>query len=215
MNILAYRLWNPAWKWATRQLEEIFSDCFGIRLFGQSYLEAFAYIIAPGISRRNSMIYPEITRRVDCMDKAAEKMGVSRPVRFTERFKKQSDNLDGMTQLLTQVADEVSASLWSNVVDLANNYAKERNVPEMNEGNVSKIYEEFRLHMVPTTSPHSLVDVLNAGWRCKINRSLWDDKKTYIEQKDWSRILADLMLKSMEVAEIHALLEESNVDDHG
>jgi hypothetical protein len=69
--------------------------------------------------------------------------------------------------------------------------------------------------MVPTTSPHSLVDVLNAGWRCKINRSLWDDKKTYIEQKDWSRILADLMLKSMEVAEIHALLEESNVDDHG
>jgi hypothetical protein len=41
-DLAAIASWQPAFSWALEQTEETFCDCLGIRLFGTSYLEAFA-----------------------------------------------------------------------------------------------------------------------------------------------------------------------------
>jgi len=133
---------------------------------------------------------------------AAEKAGVSVPKDFVSGFRTQFDEWDPATRLLAKVADAVSASYLSDLIKLANEYADAKDVPRRDACRVSNIYGEFRSHIVPTSSPQSLVDVLNAGWKCAADRELWD-KFPHVKKDSWSRILADLMLKSLEVAEIY------------
>jgi len=206
-NIPAYTTLNPAWNWASRQVEEIFCDCFALRLFDRSYLEAFAYVLSPGLAKRGNANHPEIRSRAAHLESAAQKMGVTPPENFVDRFEPQSDEWDEATRLLVGVADVVSTHRVEDVIELANSYADEGGVPRRNAKSESEIYQAFRSHMVPTTSAHTLVDVLNAGWNCAIDPDLWKDRESYIKHDDWSRILADLMLKSMEVGEITAILE--------
>ena len=54
--------------------------------------------------------------------------------------------------------------------------------------------------------PEQLVDVLNAGWACYQDPNLWANV-AQIKPEESSRILGDLMLKSMEVSEIRKRLE--------
>ena len=52
-DLLARPMWKPAWDWALRQCEEHFCDFFGLRLFGEAYLHAFAFV---GASTEGSAI---------------------------------------------------------------------------------------------------------------------------------------------------------------
>lgn len=195
-----------AQRWASKQIEEIFCDCFGLRLFAESYLQAFAYIITPGIEKRRTTEYPDIKHRASMLEIAAKKTGVSVPKDFVTGFRTQTDEWDPATRLLAKVADAVAASRLSDLINLANEYADAKDAPRRDACRVSNIYGEFRSLIIPTTSPQSLVDVLNAGWKCAADLELWD-KFHHIKKESWSRILADLMLKSMEVAEIYEIQE--------
>ena len=46
-NMFAQQTWLPAHVFAKRQLEEIFCDAIGLRLFSEAYLHAFAYLLSP------------------------------------------------------------------------------------------------------------------------------------------------------------------------
>ncbi len=200
--------WLPAYTWALLQSEEIFCDFFGLCLFAESYLHAFAYLISPGTSGQRPLRYPNITRRIAHLVDAAKKMAVSVPPGFKSDFADEIEPVEPATKLLVSIADTVSDSLASNLIRLAQDFAKEKTVPTRNLAQVSDIYDKFRKMIVPTSAQQSLTDILNAGWNCDLEPDLWKNvPQVKPEQRD--RILRDLILKSMEVSEVHERTMES------
>ncbi len=208
-NRSARPTWVRACQWASFQTEEIFCDLFGLRLFSESYLHAFMYLLAPGFSgQRFSFDYPTLKRRVEHLVESAKALGVSTPQGLEKAFVDQNEPDEPTTKLLVSVADTVSASLAHDLHDFAWQFADSKGVPKAGQAQVNDISEEFREKVVPTSTPRTLADVLNAGWKCHLDKDLWKEMG-HIRPQDRHRILADLILKSMEVAEIHELLEDS------
>jgi len=200
--------WINAYTWALLQTEEIFCDLVGLRLFAESYMHAFAYLVSPGTSGQRSLRYPNIARRVSHLVKAANAMAVSVPAGFESDFVAETEPAEPATKLLVSTADAVSASLVPNLIDLTQKLADGKAVPTRNPTQVRRIRDEFQQTIVPTAELESLVDILNAGWECALYSDLW----TMVPQiglEDRGRILRDLILKSMEASEIHERLRKS------
>ena len=206
-NLFARQTWMPAYTWALFQTEEIFCDFWGLELFAESYLHAFAYLVSPGITGQRSLVYPNITRRVSHLVNAAQAMSVSVPKGFASDFIPENEPSEHVTKLLVSVADDVSASLELDLIDLAKELALQKAAPKRNGDNVSGICDEFRRRVVPMSNKQYLTDITNAGWNCFLDPDLWKDF-SQIRPGDRDRILKDLMLKSMEVTEVYERLEK-------
>ena len=59
-DLFVQQAWVPALTFAKRQLEEVFCDMVGLRIFGQSYMLAFAYLVAPGLLARDRNPIPKL-----------------------------------------------------------------------------------------------------------------------------------------------------------
>jgi hypothetical protein len=64
-DLVAKQTWAPSALWALAQAEETFCDFVGLRLFGESYLYAFAYLFSPNEGGYRSVVYPNMCRRVN------------------------------------------------------------------------------------------------------------------------------------------------------
>ena len=135
-------------------------------------------------------------------------MGVEVLSEFGESFITEHEPVDPATKLLIAIADEVSASFVSELIELAQNFADDKAVPQRDANNVADIYDMFAEKLVPTTKQYPLVDILNAGWKCYQDPKLWKGV-TQIKPEDKNRILGDLMLKSVEVSEVYERLGKS------
>jgi len=200
--------WQPACQWSLLQAEEMFCDFFGLRIFAESYLHAFSYLNAPGTSGQRSLRYPNIKRRVNHLCDAANMMKFIIPTDFTTNFVPETEPVEPTTALLVSVADTVSASCANDLLENAQGFADNNDVPFRKFERVKHIVGEFKKWVVPTAKSETLVDILNAGWECKLDNHLWDII-LQIKKDEWGRILRNLMLKSMEVSEIHARLRKS------
>jgi len=200
--------WMPSYNWALLQMEEIFCDFLGLRLFAESYLHAFSYLISPGMSGPRSLSYPNISHRASYLVEAAKKMKVEVFHGFSESFIKEHEPVEPATKLLVAIADEVSGSFVSELIELAQNFADEKAVPQRDTNNVAEICNMFTKKVVPTPKQYPLVDILNAGWKCYQDPNLWEDV-SQIKPEDRNRILRDLLLKSMEVSEVYERLGKS------
>ena len=60
---------------AVFQAEELFCDMFAYSIFGESYVYAFAYILAPGLGRVSGTKYPTYKTRIKVLKKIAEAEG--------------------------------------------------------------------------------------------------------------------------------------------
>ena len=212
-NMFARQALLPAYTWAMLQVEEMFCDFFGIRLFAESFYYAFAYLLSPGISGQRSAIHPNIKRRVSHHVQAAKVMGINVGVEYESFFEKEIESTNPSTALLLSLADEVSASFADELINFAKDFANQKSVPERNHENVENICKHFHNYVVPIKNYASLADIINAGWKCNMNENLWDgisqikgvDEKDTRRNRD--RILRDIILKSMEIAEINERLE--------
>ncbi len=215
-KLFVQRTWTPAYDWASLQTEEIFCDFFGLRLFAESYLHAFTYMLSPGLSGQRSLQYPNITRRVAHLTEAAKIMHVEVSSEFESSFLSETEPADLATSLLVSIADTVSTSLVHELITLAKDFADSKQVPRKDTDKVKEIGESFRKWVVPARKPASLVDILNAGWECNMEEHFWKNvpqikgKKEEDFAKNRDRILRDIMLKSMEIAEIYERLEKSS-----
>lgn len=213
-NMFAQQTWRPAYNWAKWQIEEIFCDFFAIRLFAESFLCAFAYLLSPRMSGRRSLHYPNIENRVSYQEQAAKKFDVSIPDGYNLYFQEESEQLDPETQFLISIADTVSASLVDELINQAGNLADIRQIPNRDRSKVKEIVNSFCKWIVPIRKPASLTDILNAGWECNMNEHLWENipqiKGTGEGdlEKNRTRVLRDIILKSMEIAEIYDRLEK-------
>lgn len=213
-DMFAQRSLRPAYTWALLQIEEMFCDFFGVRLFAESFLYAFAYLLSPGTSGQRSLRYPNITRRVSHIVRAAKVLGVDVEAEYESSFEKESEPDDPAAALLVSLADAVSASFVEELIELAKDFANKYDVPKKNLDRVKDISNSFRTCVVPIRKSESLVDIMNAGWECNMDEGLWKDVLQIkgIDKEDTGknrhRILREIILKSMEIAEIYERLEK-------
>lgn len=188
--------WQPAWKWATKQAEESFCDFLGLRLFGEPFLLAFAYLLAPTVEAERSLRYPKLSTRVINHISAATQYGYAVPTGYAAAFQDQlAPHLDDFSEFLLQLADEAVARIIPDLIKEADEVVKRSGVVVRTSDEVSKIAKGLKT-VVPASKPISLADILAAGWEVREDPSLWKGHPA-AEHRD--RVLADLILKSIEV----------------
>jgi hypothetical protein len=205
--LLTYSTWTLAYTCALFQTEEIFCDFIGLRLFAESYLHAFTYMLSPGLPGQRPLLYPNITRRVAHLMEAAKMMHVEVSAEFKSSFLIETEPNEPTTSLLVSIADQVSASLVSELIILAQDFADKKVVPTRDSAQVLHIYDRFNKKIVPISMPQSLVDILNAGWEGYLDHNFWANAPQ-IKPENRNSILGDLILKSMEISEVYKRLEK-------
>ena len=73
-NLKSRAIWGRSFELATRQLEEIFCDYYGLHIFGLSFLHAFRYFLSPSLGQYRINEYPPIKERALFVKEAAEQL---------------------------------------------------------------------------------------------------------------------------------------------
>jgi hypothetical protein len=205
-DLLGQQLWAPAWTWCMSQLQELFCDSTGLLLFGESYLHAFAYLIAPAISMERSKNYPAIADRVTFLMRNAERLGLVGLPDYGSYFEAEK-LLDGdTTKYLLGLSDEVRAELEEQIFADAEEVFATWGLPEHSSDETQRIYESF-VALTPAIKASCLANIVNAGWRMYLaGFSDWD-KYAVIRNntRKAQSVLNDLILKSAEVFEIQRM----------
>lgn len=205
-DLFARPMWKPAWDWALRQCEEHFCDFFGLRIFGEAYLHAFAYLLAPQRQGMRPLIYPNLKTRAECLDDAAREYGLTVPEGYADMFENLQDPAPEQLRenLLLSLADAARTKfvdvLRSEVDKIVSNAGILTRSPAL----VENCGKRLAL-MVPAERSMGLANILNAAWRG------WLDPKFFSDQQYNGRKLENLrevVLKSIEILEIEARLEE-------
>jgi len=200
-SLLGLKYYQAPIDWALRQLEEVFCDVIGLRLFGAAYLHAFAYFLAPGDPAARSRHYPHLAQRAQYLALAAAKFKVSLPTSFVDQFEEENAGNQGLDSFQIAIADEACSQLVADVIAQVNRLGEDRSLPDPSGEEVETVVENFRL-LVPARSPTSASQVLNAGWKAHARTDLWSEYEQIQDDRD--RVLNELILKSLEALEVSA-----------
>ncbi len=186
----------PAHSWAMRQIEESFCDFFGVRIFAESYLFAFAYLLSPGGGTRSGF-YPSLKDRVANLVKVSEKLKFEPLSGFSEWFTADIEPAANEKELfLLKLADEAHASVVEELIEKANEIANSAKVPMRSEEKIATIIKAFEF-LTPASGIGDLTNILNAAWQVF-------DKPPDVWQgvvDDPVDTLTELVFKSIEVLE--------------
>lgn len=199
-TIFARATWIPAVAWALRQLEEVYCDVMGACLFGEAYLYAFAYLVSPCTPGERALYYPNVPKRVSYLERAAAKLGVRVPNGFSDYFDAEDEPTDANTKLLVTAADAASEAQVDAIIDDVISFSTAKALPTRSDNEVSRIARDFKM-VVPIGAPASLTDIINAGWVCYRDSTLWNNVPQ-IKSHSRNRVLNDLILKSCEISEV-------------
>ena len=208
-DLFAKQTWLPAHEWALWQSEETFCDFLGLRILGESYLHAFAYLLAPNQGGGyRPVIYPNVKRRVGNLVNAAKEYQTPVPPNYEELFEDLPQPTDAypQTKFLLELADAASQSVVLMLIKIANTVVNDAKIEEGNEDRVQAICKDFRDYIVPARDPVGLSDILNAGWKAFHDPNLWAE---HPEIRDRDRTLKELLLKSIEVLEFKSIMKGS------
>lgn len=188
-------------KTAMKLAEEFFCDLFAYGLFGESFLHAFAFMVAPGIPEYYfDTMHPKYHDRWAAMKLAADDDGIAIPD-FAElglavqRFKGTSRNLF-IRQAAEHSVQKAVISIWAIVKQILSDAAITR--PDSHQ--IKLHLNEFE-NRLPTIDPNCLGDITNAGWQYHLKR-LAQKNVTAKALEDSYDFLNELMLKSIEVYEV-------------
>lgn len=199
IDIFVREAWLPILAMATRQLEEIYCDVMGIRLFSESYLNAFAYLLAPGLPSEQSLNYPEILKRVRYLEEAAKKLGVVSPEGYTDLFQSQPLPANPVFKLFSVISGSATEGMVGDLVNEIIQFAGNQHLPERREEEVTRIKDDFS-RIMPCEGNSELCNIVNAGWQIYLDSKIWSGV-FQLQRVDRGRVLNDLLLKSCEVAE--------------
>lgn len=189
-----------------RQLEELFCDSIGLLLFAESYMHAFAYLIAPAASMERSRLYPAILDRVAFLVRNAKREGLGELPEYTSLFEPERALEGNVLGFLLKLADEVRGELEDDLFGDAKQIIDQWELPEHNQEEIKAIYESF-VALTPATQATSLSNIVNAGWNMYL--AGFADWNEYAEIRGDGRkaatVLNDLILKSAEVFEIQRM----------
>ena len=173
----------------------------GLRLFGESYLHAFAYLLSPGIPGERYPLYPSVVTRAKQLEAASKKLGVDCPTGYLDLFSNEQDITSPTNRLLCSVADDATARLVDKVTDDAIRIADDKGLPTRDPARIETIVKSFEM-VAPTDGRNTMTDIINAGWICKKRNDLWANIPQ-IRTEAIGQVLADLVLKSLEITEFY------------
>lgn len=208
IDLSARRTWEPAYEWGCAQAEETFCDLFGLRLFKESYLHAFAYLLSPNHGGPRPLRYPNFRRRALNLVEAAEKYRVMVPPSYADLFEDMQlpSDADPQSSFLLELADVASQSVVMDLVEFANSAFIDSMIEEGNQNKVDEIHNDFSKYIVPARNPATLTAILNAGWEAFHDPDLWS---AHPEIKHKDKTLKELILKSIEVLEFKTVMRGS------
>jgi len=219
-NIFASTVVERAAIWAIRQCEESFSDFTGLRIFGFSYLQAFAYLLSPCSLGSRSIFYPERMQRVQNLIKAARFYDVSIDQGYESMFVEpwklgfsESVSEDAMAvsetyalQLAERTHDFLIPRLIQKAGEIIETAAQGPNTMVTNSPEEqNRIFQKFRM-VVPPEKCSSLPDILNAAWKAYMDDSFWT-KEDIPDVGEREKVLKELILKTLEIFEFERILE--------
>jgi hypothetical protein len=189
---------------AIAQSEELFCDLIGLRVFGEGYLYAFEYLLAPGVSGDRPTDYPRVQDRVKVLQESAIAWEVHIPPAFSESFQAQ----DVGSHFLQSFADETALALVPDLMKCAAELTTSLSLVEHTDQDMEKLAFRFRA-LVPATGARHLGWLINAGWRVYFSDVAGpghaNSALSKLKVEDRSRVLNELLLKSFEVFEIEEL----------
>ena len=204
--------WQSSVALAMAQCQEYFCDFIGLLIFRQSYLYAFAYLLAPWGLPRVEGHYPSIKYRITALIDASIAYKIIIPEQYKELFDNGSDESSE-----SKIEDEVAVEFISELIDLAQQFMTSRSLVSQNE-DVDRIIHDFT-RGIPATGAKDIASILNAGWQLRDNgENPWHVRKsdpgkqiefeTTSESDGWHKTLNELMLKSFEVFEVERRQEQ-------
>ena len=205
-DLLARSTWVVPYNWTMKHCEEYFCDFFGLRLFGESFLYAFAYLLAPLNKTRRSTQYPGLRARAAALTTAASTYGITVPTDYLNAF----GDLDPFTpeqqrgRVLLNLADRVAAAFLPYLIEKAGSLLHGFDPPHTEE-HIERILKRFSLR-VPAEGAGGITNLLAAAWRARL-----DPRLIILEQMDAaaSRMLAEIVWKSIEIDEIEFRMSTS------
>ena len=203
-DLIGQTLLADPFRRAVAQSEELFCDLVGLRVFGEGYLYAFEYLLAPGVSGDRSTDYPRLQDRVKVLQSSATAWEVSSPAAFAESFDAQ--DLGGL--FLQSFADETALALVPDLMKCAAELTTSLELVKHTDQDMEKLASRFKA-LVPATGAKHLGWLINAGWRVYFSEvagpSPSNSALSKLKDEDRSRVLNELLLKSFEVFEIEEL----------
>jgi len=193
-------LQNTALLMALKQVEEVFCDLFGLYVFGQSYVYAYEYFLAPGGGTR-SPFYPSSVDRVGYLLRGAKRLDLDLEADLFTRWG-QSQPRAGVDIDALAFSDAAVATVFPDLMKLTFALLMDKAVPVNREAVLVRVMDAFERH-VPDDSGASFPEIVTAGWRylrAKGGLSLASDRPEY-------EMLGELMLKSIEVGEYRIRLQ--------
>ena len=178
-----------------KQAEETFCDLFGLRLFRQSYIYAFFYLLFPWKETYSSSgyTYPPIVERINMLMQASKVYGITFP----------SDHIvyddihsccDSQCEILCTIRRELLPALIDKVSEIIPANKKGSVEISGDEQEVERIAKKIR-KIVPATNIKTFSDIVNAGWLVYIekeNGGVADDRFT-------TPALMDVIIKNYEI----------------
>jgi hypothetical protein len=178
---------------ARRHVEEIFCDFVGYYIFGEAYLWAFEYFLAPGSGGRNQN-YPPDQARTRYLKDAARRSGLTPdPTLFASwrDIAYPPGHLGELLHITDEAVENTIPGLWTRTRDLLSGFG----VTTSTAAVVSRVFDNFS-NGVPDGAGASLSEVISAGWRFVRARN----ELLNSDDEDFDG-LNELMLKSIEVSE--------------
>ena len=199
--------WQQAQSWLFAQAKETFCDFIGLRIFGTSFLHAYAYLFAPNVSSPRSVKYPNPIKRVQNLTAAAKDYKFRVPDDYEGMFKDRPlPELTTGEKLQLSIADHVLDSKVNILIKRAKELISKTGIPKPCEKQSGMICERFKF-VVPAQKAKSLADIINGAWKAYNDSELWKHLPKINEKKE--DVLKDLVLKNIEIFTYEGLLENA------
>jgi hypothetical protein len=202
-DLAAYDIIALSIELGMRHAEEIFCDYIALRLFGESYHHAFAFLLSPNWTTERPLRYPRSVERAKAIERACNAYGISIDADYAEQFDNALEpKTTGEATYQVQLADVTIDTLVDDVITIAREM-----VPAVGWSNdvVERCVREMAM-FVPASRPEALSNILIAGWKIFFNGAVWTEIS---DSSDRARMLREILLKSIEVYEIGCIQEST------
>jgi hypothetical protein len=196
-------IWTQSFRWADRQAEELFCDILGLRLFGEGFIYSFIYLIAPSLGDRANH-YPSLATRAEALAQACDKFATDAPPDFGAYFVDPNKRLPNRESFILKMADTASANLIPKLLDAVEIHVASTSFVLSSDAERDRIVKHF-CALSPASGIKSLGDIINAGWKIRLDWALWD--KFGFSEKVKIDVLNDLVYKTMEVMEFESKMK--------
>lgn len=186
------RAYGDAVACLVRQVEEFFCDFVGLFLFGEAFVHAFTYFLAPNFPSRRSPKYPSVLTRFRQLWKTAKRFELEwnneaycPPAQLRRLFLDQDVTLSntkptetpsttGWNTAVDKVAIDLVPRLIKTILNLAARSNWQELRLELDRGKRQLIVDRYYRWAVPAKNSGGLANILNAAWDVERTPAIWE-----------------------------------------